>query len=694
MSEYSKITLNQLDIEAVADFVVESKNLVYRNNEIDSSSNKAMDVDKVGGISSDVIAVAVDKEHRTTVENALKLGGKDASEYVTQTTGAGIIKNQLEMKNIYGDELQNLKDEVYQLRNELVKSGMIEHNGQYDGFIDPFRRKKYINLQDKLGTADTLTVSGKNKIHVDDLNLYNSLDVNDFICLYNAENKTFDIKEIKEKNDETRVVTLDSDMRDVVKNTSIELYKSKGIIHNGLYKFANDADQQLSDEEYHTGLSDDTYNVIKRINEPSKGFGYSFRIPAAKQGFLTSVEVCAKATGNPGALMCYVIDARDLEKFVNPVSAEADYKDSIKNEKADGFKFFAKSQPYKLDSALGKRYIKFNFLQEDGTYPLMTMDDEKGTVRYIVIVETTSADQSNYVELVFLQHKNSNGEFGDLELNNTTYYYTRQPDNSSVLALSTDDAINKTDLYYHVVTRGLIENEPEPQKQGLYTAKYNFFNAKKDIKAAKARLVLRVLREGQYSTLINEIGNKVFVGQPIDVVTDDKLNEVKTIDNLNLKTTVYNRLKTRAKETDISDTTKAVIGTNIVTVQGINDSTVTTNTPVLTRNGDKVYRCAYLVNLKARKISFSDNGVLTVDPYDNFIMPLVEVCKDLNGDKQYSDKLIFETSLIGKDLQSKDYNDFELQIYWENKDLSQYTEIKRAQVGGIKDLVLTFNQGF
>ena len=141
MSEYSKITLNQIDIEAVADFVVESKNLVYRNNKIDSSSNKAMDVDKVGGISSDVIAVAIDKEHRTTVENALKLGGKDTSEYVTQTTGAGIIKNQLEMKNIYGDELQNLKDEVYQLRNELVKSGMIEHNGQYDGFIDPFRRK-------------------------------------------------------------------------------------------------------------------------------------------------------------------------------------------------------------------------------------------------------------------------------------------------------------------------------------------------------------------------------------------------------------------------------------------------------------------------------------------------------------------------------------------------------------------------
>lgn len=694
MSEYSKITLNQLDTEAIADYVVESKNLVYRDGEIDSSSNKAIDVDNVAGISSGLVAVAIDKDHRTTVDNALKLGGKDASEYVTTTTGAGIIKNQLEMKNTYGDELQNLKDEVYQLRNELVKSGMINNNGQYNGFIDPFRRKNYLNLQDKLGEADTLTVSGKDKIHVDDLNLFNSLDVNDFICLYNAENKTFDIKEIKAKTADNRVITLDSDMRDLVKNTSLDIYKSKGIIHNGIYKFANDAENQLSDEEYHTGLSDDTYNVIKRINTPSEGFGYSFRIPAAKQGYLTSFEICAKATGNPGALMCYVIDSRDLEKFVNPVAAEADYKEAVKNEAADGFKFFAKSQPYKLDSALGKRYIKFNFLQDDGTYPLMTMDDDKSTVRYIAIIETTSADQSNYVELVFLQHKNNNGEFGDLELNNTTYYYKQQPDNSSTLALSTDEAINKTDMYYQAVTRGLIENEPEAQKQGLYTVKYNFFNTKSDIKAAKARLMLRILREGQYSTVIADTGSKVFTGQPIDVTTDDKLNEVKTIDNLNLKTTIYNRLKTRQRETDISDTTKAIIGNNIVTVQGLNDSTITTNNPVLTRSGDKVYRCAYLVNLKARKVSFDNKGILTVGDYENFVMPLTEVYKDFCGSQQYSDRLIFETSLLGKDLTSKEYNDFELQIYWENKDISQYSEIKRAQMGGIKDLVLTFNQGF
>ena len=99
-TEYSKISLNQIDIESLADYVVDSKNLVYRNGEVDSSSNKAMDVDKVANVDANRIAVAIDKDHRTTIDNALKLGGKPASEYMTLTTGMGIASNQVKMKVI------------------------------------------------------------------------------------------------------------------------------------------------------------------------------------------------------------------------------------------------------------------------------------------------------------------------------------------------------------------------------------------------------------------------------------------------------------------------------------------------------------------------------------------------------------------------------------------------------------------
>lgn len=696
MSNYNKISITQLDLKALSDYIIEANNLVYRNGEIDSSSNKAMDVDKVAEIDSDLIAIAVSKTDRNTVQNALKLGGLDASNYMTTTSGAGIASNQIKMKNAYGSEIQNIKDELYQLRNELVKTGMIENNGQYSGYIDTFRKNHYINIQDELGIADFLGTTKNNEIHIEDADLYNSLNVNDFIVIENKSDNVFDIKEIAQKNDDTGIITLDSNLRAVIRVASeLTILKSKGIIHNGLYKFASEASNTLSEEEYHTGLSDDTYNIIKRLNKSNEGFGYSFRVPAEKQGFVSSFEICAKATGSPGALMCYLIDARDVDKFLNPVLAEQEYLAGTEAEDINAFKFFAKSQPYQLDSSLGKRYIKFNFLQPDGSYPLMPRDMNGETVRYIAIIEATKADNSNYVDIVFLQHKNSAGVLSDLELNNITYYYKRQNDTSTMQALTTDDAINSSDMYYHIVTRGVVENEPEAQNKGLYSTHYSYWNNKKDAKTSKARLMLRIKREGIYKTSIDSIEPKVLINEALTIENDDTSNDIKSIEDLRLKTETYKRIKEREAETEISQPTKVIIGNNITEVQGQDTNTVTLKTPTLIKNEDKIYRCNYLVNLKARKVEMSDNGILTIGDYTNYIMSLTEVFKDLESNsKAYSDRLLFEADLTDKHGNPVDYNDFELQVFWENRELSSYTDIKRAQMGAIKDLVLTLNKNF
>ena len=116
--------------------------------------------------------------------------------------------------------------------------------------------------------------------------------------------------------------------------------------------------------------------------------------------------------------------------------------------------------------------------------------------------------------------------------------------------------------------------------------------------------------------------------------------------------------------------------------------------PVLLKNGDKIYRCNYLVNLKARKVTFT-NGIFSATEYDNYILPLVDVYKDFEpSNREWSDRLIFEADLTDKDQVIHNYNDFELQIFWENRELSSYSDIKRAQMGAIKDLILTLTKGF
>ena len=697
MSEqFSKITLNQIDIDAVADYVVQSKKLVYRQGDLEVSDTNAMDVDKVSGVESDTIAIAIDKDNRDTVNNALNLGGIPASDYMTATTGAGMVTNQLNMKQQYGSDIQDIRDELYQLRNELVKSGVVENNGQYAGYIDTFKRNHYINLQNSLGVANTSNTTANNQLEIEDVDVYNAIDVLDFISIYNTENAAFDVKQVAAKDDASRIITLDSDLRSIVRANGLQLYKSQGIIHDGLYKFASEAGNLISTEEFHTGLSDDTYNLTRRLNTRNTGFGTSFRVPEAKQGFVTSFEICAKAYGAPGALMCYLIDSRDVDKFLNPSQAESEYQEDMKNERDDGWHFFAASQPYTLQSSMGKRYISFNFLQSDGSYPLMTRDADGNVVRYVAIIEALDVDTSNYYDILFLQHRSTGGTLGDLELNNITYNYTRRSNDSVQGALYTDDSINEYDMYYHIVTRGVSENEPEAQKQGLYSAHYSLVNQKYDMTAAKARLMLRVKREGEWATVTDSTEPQVFNGNVINVVNTSAVNNIKNTEDLRLKTEIYKRIEERISEADISESVNVVIGSNVTKVQGVDTASVTAQKPILVSNNDKVYRCGYLVNLKAREIKFDSNtGEYSVGAWDHYVLPLTGVYKDYEPVKdEYSDRLIFENSLVGKDLTVKNYNDFELQIFWENRELSTYPDIKSSQMGAIKDLVLSFAKGF
>ncbi len=687
MATYNKISLAQIDVDALSDYVVAKKKLVYRSGgESVVASNKAQDVEKVSGINANNIAVAIGAADRTTINNALNLNGHPESYYMTTAQGTSVMDKERKLRNYYGEDLQNIKDELYTLRQELAKNGFIEDRGEYTGYIDTFRAKAPKHIHKRL--AVVRMGEDEAEIFIADKKVFDSLDVYDFIALENAEVQCFDIRQILEKDKTRQMLILDKEVDSKVRdaNNGIGLYLSYGINDEGMFKFARAAELSMG-EENHTGLSDDTYRIMKRTLEPRTGFAYSFRIPEEKQGYVMSFEICAKAYGSPGEMICYLIDARDLDNFHNPVQAAADYI-AAKENNDDSFHFFAASQPYTLSSAYGRRYIKFDFIQDDDTYPLMTQDLDE-TVRYIAIIECLDVDKNNYYDIQFLQHKNADGHLGDLELNNITYTYKRQADGSTKKALATDEDINASDMYYHIITRSIVQNEILPYDKGVYS----FHVVSKDF-VNKARVMLRIRKEGAFVVNTDEERAKVF-NDVISIKDSNVNNGIKTAADLRLMNQGYNPLELRNNNLDISKQIDAVIGPNITSIHSIDENRVTVNTPVLIRNEDPIYRMAYKVSLKARKVEQRSNPENF--EFKHFVLPFTEVFKDFRTtDKTASDRLIFEADLFDTEAGESDYyNDFIVQIYWDNTEMdSSYNEVRKAQMGAIKDIAVSFNQGY
>jgi hypothetical protein len=151
----------------------------------------------------------------------------------------------------------------------------------------------------------------------------------------------------------------------------------------------------------------------------------------------------------------------------------------------------------------------------------------------------------------------------------------------------------------------------------------------------------------------------------------------------------------RNNNLDISKQIDAVIGPNITSIHSIDENRVTVNTPVLIRNEDPIYRMAYKVSLKARKVEQRSNPENF--EFKHFVLPFTEVFKDFRTtDKTASDRLIFEADLFDTEAGESDYyNDFIVQIYWDNTEMdSSYNEVRKAQMGAIKDIAVSFNQGY
>jgi hypothetical protein len=100
---------------------------------------KADDVDQVAGVDADRIAVAVSEDDRTTINNALNLGGRPADDFTSAEEGQKIKRMTTEVTKHYGDDIASIRDELYQLKHALEKNGLVHLTNEHFGYNDTFR---------------------------------------------------------------------------------------------------------------------------------------------------------------------------------------------------------------------------------------------------------------------------------------------------------------------------------------------------------------------------------------------------------------------------------------------------------------------------------------------------------------------------------------------------------------------------
>lgn len=696
--------------------------LNYRNMII-----KADDVDLVAGVKADKTAVAIDSNHRDTVNNALHLNGYDSDHFMSSSDGKDLTDRTNKTIINYGKDITDLRNEVYEIKHALEKQGLITNTYQRMGYNDVFRNGYKPYEYEPVGEIIADCPNYRTLILPNDS--VETLDENDFIAIYFVNTKNVNVRQIKEIKADRETIVLDESM-DTSENIllgNVIVYKSMGVSQDGNFYFAKQAETIPSDIIMYTGFDDDTAaDSLLIIQKDGLGYANTFRIPEKKLGFLHDFSVIAEVKGTP-TLMCVVIDAADIKYFKNPEQALKLYESGeLDSEGEPKMHFFAKSNPVSLTTA-AQRKVTFDFFDSSkDSYPLVSRKDnpvDNTVVRYCAMIFAQDADQDNAVKLYAVYNRNHDDEnVVDIQTRNMLCKYKEQRDSATHSTVYTqteinnysttsvagiqsreeldvqayDDNLDKYDMYYEVSLREPIENHMVPYKRGLYSAR---------IKSAypegisRARLMLRFSREGGCWNA--EVAENTMCGPS---TTNGSVKCVCKSDPSRTKTSylgVYNDIRKPIEKRDpniLSDLTMKpdmIIGNNI-TSGNSNGEVVTVDDNIMVIPDDMVYRNAYVVSVKGKKYEYSDitKTYEVVDSKKIYLEP-VAVIRDgvkKKGDT-YSDRIIFEGDFTNVDGDTVFYNDLELQIYWEESNFSEIEAVKQTQMGIIHDLVFSTDRG-
>lgn len=637
-----------------------------------SKGDSAVDTQQVAGTDSNLIAIAATDPStgilitdRETIKNALQLGGKAAEEYLTKEGAAKLEDFTNKISSIFTDEITSLRDEVYQIRGELAKQGLINEYNLYEGFQDFFRlnNPKYL-VEPVCGIKIDAMGPGVNKIYPEAPTEFN---IGDFFVIHKDSDVLNNFKESKtlveviDKNEILGEITFSPALTDLAKD-NVKLYKSLGQYNKGSYSFSKIEKNAVIEKEKYTMLNDDTNTIPLVIDTSKTGYGITFKVPDTVAGALTKLSVKAKASGTPGSLVCYVMKESASLTFRN-----------ISEASANG-DIIAASRPVTAGKASTWSMIDFDFQSPStGEYPIL--DGQ----RYCFVIEAINANKmGDHWELMFSYFKDSSSMAGDLQKNNTTYRYKEievsDPDMSKT-ALTLSGDIGNYDMFFILTTKEIASEYETAYKEGLYSAKVNL---PAPINVSRARLMLRINREGNYVTTSSP-----------GAYNDGNIFSIGLDPNVGSYNLTYG--------TGIDKNDLIAIDTNIRRLNNVNNSQLVLEKGAYIGNQDIVYRIGYKVLLRASLVEWDQTSNSFVTKNEQHLeLPLSAIIPD--GNKvalNISDRLLFEGDFANDSNDIPKYaNNFEIQIKWDSNFPLEAMSINKDLIGKIHDLSLSFDKTY
>lgn len=610
------------------------------------------DIKSLGVESYEQLALAAPGTNRHTVENALNLGGIPSSQYMTLKDG--------EVMRTVSLEVADLRDEVYQLKAELGRKGLVTNYDNYAGFHETFQDNDRIYVDGKVGNI--VDVAPDYASVIVDEEAYNNFAINDWMIVeFNELEQTPVLVRVTNKTDGSMLHIRPNLPMRVAPETAI-LRKSLGRYYKGSYAFIKNAKTIMGDAKYST-LDDDTYTTNRLFNDTTKGIGYTFKIndfmlEGKTEGFFCEMNIRAARKGNPDGLVAYLMYEKDIEMFRG--IDDALFLDSL---------CIGKSRPASLiDAPEGKKEImRFDFIRDDGTYP--TVQNMRMCV-ILVAVDDALVNANNYYQITFI----SSGAGTDLQANNQVYVYDLFRNGQPGL-IYTDETMNDADLQYNYMIRPILDEYVQPHTVGLYSKQ---FKTNAPVLAERARVTMRINREGLFKA--SESGTVDWI----------RLAEDRDGQPLQYNMTLLDGIGARAGD-------EVIVGRQFAKYDSQMPGAVLVNQPLLVSEGDHVYRMGYQFFLRAKQVDRirTQTGEIKeqVTKETQKELTLVSVIPDrIHRKEQVSDRLVFECDLLEEDDAS--YNEFEIQICWKTAYVFSYSkEVYPLELhGAIQDLALSLER--